>query len=106
MTRTMRSALLEIAALCSMASVMRAQSATGIATVAAAAVAPAAWSRANTALASHDTALARREIDRAASAWPIQPAYIWAQALLAQLAADTNATYRALEAYAALGLGR
>jgi len=88
------------------AGVARAQDRTGIAAVDSAAFARAAWSRASTALASHDTALARREIDRAASAWPIQPAYIWAQAVLAQLAADTDAVHRALDAYAALGLGK
>jgi len=50
--------------------------------------------------------LARRELDRAASAWPTQPAYVWSQAVVAQLASDTAALYRALDSYVSLGLGR
>ena len=88
------------------ASPLRAQSVTGIPAVDSANVARAAWQRAVLALNAKDTANARREITRAAQAWPVQPAYIWGRAVTAQLVGDTAALHDALEAYAALGLGR
>jgi DNA-binding beta-propeller fold protein YncE len=71
-----------------------------------AAVARAAWARAMSAFQRDDLTVARGEIDRAAQAWPAQPAYIWAQAGLAERARDATATQRALTRYADLGLGR
>jgi hypothetical protein len=71
-----------------------------------AAVARNAWSRATAALQRDDLALARREMERAAHAWPVQPAYSWGQAVLAARAGDASATERALTRYADLGLGR
>jgi len=41
-----------------------------------------------------------------ASAWPVQPAYLWGRAVAEQAMADTAALLSALDAYAALGLGR
>ena len=84
---------------------VRAQPMTGAPAVDSAAVARAAWARASSALQQHDDVAARREIDRAAHAWPLQPAYLWAAAVLAAHAHDTLATLNALEAYADLGLG-
>ena len=55
---------------------------------------------------SHDYANTRREVDHAASAWPTQPAYLWGRAVAALLTNDTAAVLDALNAYAALGLGR
>ena len=78
----------------------------GVAEVDSAAVARAAWGRATQALSQRDLGTARQEVKRAADAWPIQPSYIWADALLAAQAGDTLATLRALKAYSALGLGR
>jgi DNA-binding beta-propeller fold protein YncE len=83
-----------------------AQQFVGIAAADSATAARQAWARAATALGAHDTALALREVTRAASAWPAQPAYVWGEAVLAWLVADSDATYRALDAYASLGLGR
>ncbi len=80
-----------------------AQSFTGIAVVDSAAVARAAYARAG---ASTDLAATRHEIDRAAKAWPTQPAYLWARALLAARASDTATTLAALTDYADLSLGR
>ena len=71
-----------------------------------AAVARTAWSRATAAFQRDDLAVARREMDRAARAWPAQPAYIWGQAVLAVRAGDAVATERALTRYADIGLGR
>jgi len=71
-----------------------------------AAVARAAWARAMTAFQRDDLTVARGEIDRATQAWPAQPAYLWAQAALAERARDADATRRALTRYADLGLGR
>lgn len=79
---------------------------TGVPSVDSAAIARAAWSRANKALARDDVSVARREIERAATSWPIQPAYLWTDALLAARERDTLATLHALSAYASLGLGR
>jgi sugar lactone lactonase YvrE len=69
-------------------------------------VARKAWNRAMTALQQQQLSAARAEIDRAATAWPVQPAYVWGQAVLAQRAADTLGAARALSRYADLGLGR
>lgn len=81
------------------------QQPTGQAAVDSAAVARAAWTRGSAALRNNDLAGARREIDRAAAAWPLQPAYPWASALLAARARDTAATLAALSALAAIGAG-
>ena len=83
-----------------------AQTMTGVASVDSAGVARAAWTRAAAAMGTHDYATARREVERAASAWPTQPAYLWGRAVAALLTNDTTTVLAALEAYAALGLGR
>jgi hypothetical protein len=83
-----------------------AQAMSGIASVDSAGVARAAWSRAAAALGIHDYAAAHREVDHAAAAWPTQPAYLWGRAVAGLLAADTAGVLDALNAYAALGLGR
>ena len=80
-----------------------AQSFTGIAVVDSASAARAAYARAR---ASTDPATSRTEMDRAAKAWPTQPAYLWARAVLAAGASDTAATLAALTDYADLSLGR
>src|SRR5207342_450945 len=92
--------------LASSASPVRAQEMTGYPAVDSAAVARAAWGRAAKALTANDVAVARHEVTRAAESWPIQPSYVWAEAVLAARAGDTVATLRALRAYAGLGLGR
>ena len=66
----------------------------------------AAWRKMNAALRASDTATARAEALRAASAWPTQHAYHWAHAVLAARTGDTAGALAALRAYAALGLGR
>jgi sugar lactone lactonase YvrE len=83
-----------------------AQTMTGVASVDSASVARAAWARAATAMGTHDYMNARREVERAAAAWPTQPAYLWGRAVGALLTNDTAAVLKALNAYAALGLGR
>lgn len=83
-----------------------AQQLTGIPAVDSAAVARAAWGRAAKALSEDDVAVARREVERAAESWPTQPAYLWADAVLAARTGDTATAMHALEAYASLGLGR
>lgn len=93
-------------ALASSASLAGAQEMTGFPAVDSAAVARAAWGRAAKALTAHDVAVARHEVTRAAESWPIQPSYLWAEAVLSAQAGDTAATLRALQAYAGLGLGR
>jgi DNA-binding beta-propeller fold protein YncE len=85
---------------------IHAQSMTGISAVDSASVARSAWERATSAFNAHDLDAARREVERAARAWPTQPAYLWAWAVTAQLTNDTAAVLTALDAYAALGLGR
>jgi sugar lactone lactonase YvrE len=109
-TSPLRAAALVTASLCALCALCAASSAfaqqnTGIAAVDSAAVARAAWSRAAEALNRKEVPTARREIDRAAQAWPAQPAYVWARALLAARAHDSTAALQALEQYAALGLG-
>lgn len=83
-----------------------AQSMTGIPAVDSATVARAAWTRASTAFGAHDLDAARREVERAATAWPTQPAYLWGRVVAAQAARDTVGVIEALAAYAGLGLGR
>lgn len=79
---------------------------TGYAEADSATVARAAYGRAMAALRQADTPAARRELDRAARAWPTQPAYLWARGLVAFRHGDT-ATFRdAMTRYADLGLGR
>jgi sugar lactone lactonase YvrE len=80
--------------------------ATGIAAVDSAAVARAAWQRVNKLVESGDLAGARREVDRAAAAWPSQPSYAWGRAVVAAWQDDTAAVRASLASYAALGLGR
>jgi hypothetical protein len=79
---------------------------TGVGAVDSASVARAAWTRAATALGARDYSSARKDVERAASAWPTQPAYGWGRAIAALLTNDTAAVLSALNAYAALGLGR
>jgi sugar lactone lactonase YvrE len=69
-------------------------------------VARAAWGRMIAARGAGDLIAARTEARRAATAWPTQPAYPWASALLAARTGDTAGALAALRAYAALGLGR
>lgn len=71
-----------------------------------AAAARNAWRTAADALQRGDSRAARAEVDRAARAWPSQPAYLWAQAMLAVRDSDATVATRALDAYANLGLGR
>ena len=85
---------------------LHAQPMTGVGPVDSASVARTAWTRAAAAFGARDYASARREVDRAASAWPTQPEYLWGRAVAALLTNDTTTVLAALEAYAALGLGR
>ena len=85
------------------ASTASAQKASGVPAVDSAAVARAAYAR---AVKAPDAAQSLREIQRAAGAWPSQPAYLWGEAFLAGRLHDTATTLRALEAYASLSLGR
>src|SRR5205085_4137232 len=71
-----------------------------------AAAARSAWSRAGAALQHGDTATARNEVALAAEAFPTQPAYIWARAVLAARSRDSATAFLALREYASLGLGR
>jgi sugar lactone lactonase YvrE len=80
--------------------------ATGIASLDSANAARSAWARAGLALQTRDLAAARMDVDRAARAWPVQPAYVWASAVLAARAGDTTRVIDALTSYADLGLGR
>jgi sugar lactone lactonase YvrE len=105
MTRRFAFHSIVVLALC-VAERAAAQSLSGFAAADSATVARAAWQRAVAAFNAKDVAAARREVERAATAWPVQPAYVWARAVTAQLAADTDGVYSALAAYAALGLGR
>jgi len=84
----------------------RPQGVSGVPAVDSASVARAAWGRAVAAFNAHDVATARKEVDRAAAAWPTQHAYVWARARFAAIAGDTAAALAALTAYADLGLGR
>ena len=79
------------------------------AAVDSATVGRAAWqrarARAGAALRGNDLVAARKEIDRAAQAWPTQIAYLQARALLAARVRDTAAMLDALGRIADLGLG-
>ena len=97
--------LLSVACLCTGASA-HARAWSGIPSVDSASVARAAWARAGLALRSGDRLAARREVARAASAWPIQPSYLWAFTVLAAQAIYTLAALDGLRRYTALGLGR
>ena len=65
-----------------------------------------AWAAAVKAIRAKDMNAAQREADRAASAWPAQPAYHWYRAVIAAGRRDTAALHSALANYASLGLGR
>src|SRR5947208_8802402 len=71
-----------------------------------AAAARAAWGRMIAAQRANDLTTASSEALRAATAWPTQPAYQWARAVLAAHIGDTVGALAALRGYAALGLGR
>ena len=83
-----------------------AQDKSGLAAMDSASVARAAYALASRALREQRAADARRQMDRAATAWPVQPAYVWASAVLAARAHDTAAVRTRLAAYADMGLGR
>ncbi len=89
-----------------MGSTANAQRWSGIAAVDSATVARAASARGSIALRSGDLSAARQEFARAARAWPTQPAYIWASAIVSARQRDTLAVLAYLRAYANLGLGR
>ena len=83
-----------------------AQAMTGVAVTDSAAVARAAYGRMLAARRANDLVTARAEAARAAAAWPTQPAYQWARAVMSARARDTAGALSALRDYAALGLGR
>lgn len=83
-----------------------AQGVTGIAVVDSANAARGAWARAVGELQRHDTAAARGDVAHAVAAWPLQPAYVWADAVLAARSGDARGALTALAQYADLGLGR
>ena len=83
-----------------------AQSMSGIPAVDSAAAARAAWARMHVARRANDLVTARAEALRAATAWPIQPAYTWGHAVLAAHTGDTAGALASLRRYAALGVGR
>jgi hypothetical protein len=82
------------------------QAPVGNAVADSASAARAAWRRASAAIQSGDLNGARSEVERAATAWPTQEAYAWGRVALAARMSDTAGVLRALNAYAALGLGR
>jgi hypothetical protein len=85
------------------AGTVNAQATTGLATVDSAAVARAAYAR-GSAAARHDSLdAAQRELARAATAWPTQPAYPWALAIIAAARHDTVTVTTALEQLLAAG---
>lgn len=104
--RRARSAIAVAILLVTMRSTADAQNRSGIAAVDSAAVARAAGARASAALRSKDVTTARQEYARAVHAWPTQPGYVWAAAILAARQHDTSAVLNYLRAYADLGLGR
>jgi len=77
-----------------------------LAAVDSSAAARAAWARAVAAYRANDLTTARRELDRAARAWPTQQAYLWGRAVAAARQGDSTAARESLAAYASLGLGR
>jgi sugar lactone lactonase YvrE len=85
---------------------LAAQHPTGFAAADSAAVARAAWQLAGVAMQAHDTVKARREVERAAAAWPTQEGYAWARVVVAGYLRDTNGVLAALSAYANAGFGR
>lgn len=87
-------------------SIASAQRPSDLAIVDSASAARAAWGRAAVAYRVNDLATARREVERAARAWPTQPFYQWARAIAAARQGDTTGVRDALQSYAALGLGR
>lgn len=82
-----------------------AQTMTGEPAVDSAAVARAAYTRSVAAARTDSLDRAQRELVRAASAWPTQPAYAWALAVIAAARRDTAVTLSALEQVAAAGAG-
>ncbi len=92
--------------ICAGAATLSAQKPSGFAATDSAAAARAAWSRAGNALRQNDLAGARKEVDRAAAAWPTQQTYPWTSAVLASRANDTTAVISALRRLASIGLGR
>ncbi|MES2179937.1 MAG: hypothetical protein V4550_18895 [Gemmatimonadota bacterium] len=70
-----------------------------------ASVARSALQRASAAMRQNDMATTRREVDRAASAWPMQIYYPATRARLAARAGDTSVVLDALTTIANLGLG-
>jgi sugar lactone lactonase YvrE len=92
-----------MAILCVAAARLLAQTPVDNSAVDSANVARAAWMR---AVRSDDLAVSRREVERAAAAWPTQQSYLWGRAIFAARARDTTATLTALDAYADLDLGR
>ncbi|MEO5589606.1 MAG: hypothetical protein ABIS03_08475 [Gemmatimonadaceae bacterium] len=83
-----------------------AQGWTGIGIVDSSAVARRAWGAAVKATRENDVALADREVQRAATAWPTQAAYVWARAVMGAQRGESAAIEGALRTYADLGLGR
>ena len=79
---------------------------TGEPIVDSATVARAAFARSNTALRANNLVRARREADRAAAAWPTQPAYQWQRVVVGLRLRDDAVVLDALTRYAGLGLGR
>ena len=78
---------------------------TNLAYAESASVARAAWGRAAAAMRAKDLPTARREISRAAEAWPTQPYYVMWDARSAALTGDTAALLRSLRLYAGMQLG-
>ena len=68
--------------------------------------AQAAWLRGVAASKAGDTSRARREVQHAAAAWPVQAGYLFAPAAMSAEAGDTAAMLAELAAYATLGVGR
>jgi sugar lactone lactonase YvrE len=95
--------IIPFAALALLPALGHSQQLTGNATSDSAAVARAAYRRAAQAT---DPAVALREIGRSVTAWPAQPTYHWAMAMLSAGAGDTTAALNELDAYASLTLGR
>src|SRR5262245_32160708 len=82
------------------------QQPTGVPPVDSASVARESFAAGLRALRGGTIMEAKRNLNRSAAAWPMQPAYLYTAASLAARAGDTLAALGELEAYAALGLGR
>jgi hypothetical protein len=78
---------------------------TGYAAVDSAEVARSAWREAVRAFSAGDMTTVRAHVERAASAWPEQPAYAQSLARIEAAAGDTLALARSLERLAKLGSG-